>query len=48
MKNQKLLKQILENQRNIMIFLTSDESPYYEGYFAVNIKKTEELLNELC
>jgi hypothetical protein len=43
-KEQKLLKQILANQRNIMIWISSNETPYYKGYFAGNIKNTEELI----
>lgn len=38
----KMLEQILENQRCIMIHLS--KGPFYEGYFSENIKETEELL----
>ena len=43
-KTQRILKQILVNQRNIMIWISSNERPYYKGYFAGNIKNTEELI----
>ena len=44
-KTQKMLKQILVNQRNIMIWISSNEKPYYHGYFAGNIAMTEELID---
>jgi hypothetical protein len=43
-KIQKMLHQILVNQRNIMIWISSNERPYYHGYFAGNIAMTEELI----
>ena len=43
-KTQKMLKQILVNQRNMMIWMSTNGTPYYEGYFANNIKDTEELI----
>ena len=43
-KTAKMLNQILVNQRNIMIWISSNETPYYKGYFAGNIKNTEELI----
>jgi hypothetical protein len=43
-KTQKMLKQILVNQRNIMIWISSNERPFYEGYFKHNIEDTEELI----
>ena len=43
-KTQKILNQILVNQRNIMIWISSTNKPYDKGYFAINIKDTEELL----
>lgn len=42
-KTQEMLKQILRNQKNIMIWISSRNRPYYEGYFANNIENTEEL-----
>ena len=44
-KTQKILRQILVNQRNIMIWISSNEKPYYHGYFAGNIAMTEELID---
>lgn len=44
-KIQKMLHQILVNQRNIMIWISGKNQPYYEGYFAGNIAMTEELVN---
>jgi hypothetical protein len=41
---EKMLNQMLINQRNIMIWISSNNQPYYEGYFAINIKNTEELI----
>jgi hypothetical protein len=33
-KIQRMLRQILVNQRNIMIWISSNETAYYKGYFA--------------
>jgi ubiquitin-protein ligase len=47
-KIQKMLHQILVNQLNMMIWMSSmmrqKTKPYYEGYFAGNIAMTEELI----
>jgi len=41
---EKILRQILTNQRNIMIWISSESKPYHVGYFSENIEDTEELL----
>ena len=42
---EEMLKQILINQRNIMIRLS--KGAYYEGYFKLNIEDTEKLIEGL-
>ncbi len=43
-KKEKMLRQILQNQINIMIKLHDGSRPYYEGYFKHNIEDSEELI----
>lgn len=38
-------RQILINQRDIMIKLHDGEKPFYEGFFAYRIEETDKLLN---
>lgn len=44
--DREMLKQMLQNQVNIMIWIhgMSAKKPFYEGYFKHNIEKTEELI----
>jgi len=46
MKTEKMLKQILVNQKDIMIWIHGMKSKraFYEGYFAKRIEETEELI----
>ena len=39
---EKMLRQILKNQKNIMIWISKGK--YWEGYFAKNIEDTEVLI----
>ena len=39
---EKMLKQILKNQKNIMIWISKGDA--WKGYFAKNIEDTEELI----
>lgn len=48
-KQEKLLKQILRNQKEIMIWISSMKrehttKPFYDGFFKYPIEETEELI----
>ena len=45
-KETKMLKQILRNQKDIMIWIhgMNAKKSYYEGYFKYRIEETEELI----
>ena len=48
-KLEKILKQILDNQKGIMIWIhgMKTKNPFYEGYFKLNIEATNKLMEGL-